>query len=137
MGTGFPCDKREAFARRSCSNRKIESFFSRGHKNAFCFDGTIDPCFIRRRASDPAHPSGQGHVDQGTNDSCLENQVKDATNKALTVGQLQTYCDCYAKAFADIMSVEDLDKNKDGLTPEVTKKAGEFSQKCAASSLKK
>ena len=55
----------------------------------------------------------------------------------MTVGQLQTYCDCYAKAFADIMSVEDLDKNKDGLTPDTAKKAGEFSQKCAASSLKK
>ncbi len=24
MGTGFPSDKREAFARRSCSNKKIE-----------------------------------------------------------------------------------------------------------------
>ena len=74
---------------------------------------------------------------KGTNDSCLENQVKDAANKAMTVGQLQIYCDCYAKAFAEIMSVEDLDKNKDGLTPEVNKKAGEFSQKCAATTLKK
>ena len=55
----------------------------------------------------------------------------------MTVGQLQTYCDCYAKAFAEIMSVEDLDKNKDGLTPEVSKKAGEFSQKCAATTPKK
>ena len=35
------------------------------------------------------------------------------------------------------MSVEDLEKNKDSLTPEVTQKAGEFSQKCAASTLKK
>jgi len=24
VGTGFPSDKREAFARRSCSNKKIE-----------------------------------------------------------------------------------------------------------------
>src|SRR5881275_502382 len=82
-------------------------------------------------------PTDRAALLKGTNDSCLENQVKDTTNKAMTVGQLQTYCDCYAKAFAEIMSVEDLDKNKDGLTPEVTKKAGEFSQKCAASSLKK
>jgi hypothetical protein len=74
---------------------------------------------------------------KGTNDSCLENQIKDAANKAMTVGQLQTYCDCYAKAFAEIMSIEDLDKNKDGLTPELNKKAGEFSQKCAATTLKK
>jgi hypothetical protein len=85
----------------------------------------------------PLAPADKAALTKGTNDSCLENQVKDATNKALTVGQLQSYCDCYAKAFADIMSVEDLDKNKDGLTPEVTKKAGEFSQTCAASSLKK
>src|SRR6266480_3638584 len=82
-------------------------------------------------------PTDRAALLKGTNDSCLENQVKDTTNKAMTVGQLQTYCDCYAKAFSEIMSVEDLDKNKDGLTPEVTKKAGEFSQKCAASSLKK
>ena len=62
----------------------------------------------------PLTPADKATLTKGTNDSCLENQVKDATNKALTVGQLQTYCDCYAKAFADIMSVEDLDKNKIG-----------------------
>jgi hypothetical protein len=72
-----------------------------------------------------------------TNHSCHENQVKDTTNKAMTVGQLQTYCDCYARAFSDFMQVEDLDKNKDTLTPETMKKAGEFSQACAASTLKK
>ncbi len=85
----------------------------------------------------PLTAADKAALTKGTNDSCLENQVKDAANKAMTVGQLQTYCDCYAKAFAEIMSVEDLDKNKDGLTPEVSKKAGELSQKCAASTLKK
>jgi len=85
----------------------------------------------------PLTAADKAALTKGTNDSCLENQVKDAANKAMTVGQLQTYCDCYAKAFADIMSVEDLDKNKDGLTPEVSKKAGEFSRTCAASTLKK
>jgi hypothetical protein len=35
------------------------------------------------------------------------------------------------------MTVEDLEKNKDALTPETRKKAGEFSQQCAASTLKK
>ena len=84
----------------------------------------------------PLPAADKAALTKGTNDSCLENQVKDAANKAMTVGQLQTYCDCYAKAFADVMSAEDLDKNKDGLTPEVSKKAGEFSQKCA-SALKK
>ena len=42
-----------------------------------------------------------------------------------------------ARAFSDFMQVEDLDKNKDTLTPETMKKAGEFSQACAASTLKK
>jgi hypothetical protein len=74
---------------------------------------------------------------KGTNDSCLENQVKDASNKAMTVGQLWTYCDCYAKAFTAIMTVESLEENKDALTPETLKKAGEFSKQCAASTLRK
>jgi hypothetical protein len=73
----------------------------------------------------------------GTNNSCLENQVKDPANKTMMVGQLQIYCDCYARAFSDFMQVEDLDKNKDSLTPETMKKAGEFSQACGASALKK
>ena len=85
----------------------------------------------------PLSPSDKAALLKGTNDSCLENQVKDATNKAMTVGQLQTYCNCYATAFAEVMSVEDLEKNKDSLTPEIKTKAGELSQKCAASSLKK
>ena len=85
----------------------------------------------------PLSPSDKAALLKGTNDSCLENQVKDATNKAMTVGQLQTYCDCYARAFSDFMQVEDLDKNKESLTPETMKKAGEFSQTCAANTLRK
>jgi hypothetical protein len=72
----------------------------------------------------PLTPADKASLISGTNNSCLENQVKDATN-------------CYATAFAEVMSVEDLDKNKDSLTPEIKTKAGELSQKCAASSLKK
>src|SRR6266567_8833502 len=82
-------------------------------------------------------PTDRAALLKGTNDSCLENQVKDPANKAMTVGQLQTYCDCYARAFSDFMQVEDLDRNKDSLTPETTKKAGEFSQACAATTLRK
>ena len=74
---------------------------------------------------------------KGTNDSCLETQVKDISNKAMTVGQLWTYCDCYAKAFTAIMTVESLEANKDALTPDTLKKAGEFSKQCAPSTLKK
>ena len=72
----------------------------------------------------------------GTNNSCLENQVKDPVNKAMTVGQLQTYCDCYARAFSDYIQVENLDKIKDTLTPETMRKATEFSQACSASAKK-
>ena len=82
-------------------------------------------------------PEIKAVVLKGTNDSCLENQVKDASNKAMTVGQLWTYCDCYAKAFTAVMTVEALEANKDALTPDTLKKAGEFSKQCAASTLKK
>ena len=85
----------------------------------------------------PLSPADKAALMKGTNDSCLENQVKDTTNKAMTVGQLQTYCDCYARAFSDFMQVEDLDRNKDTLTPETMRKAGEFSQSCAANTLRK
>ena len=79
----------------------------------------------------------QGRADRGTNNSCLENQVKDATNKAITVGQLQSYCDCYAKAFAEVMTVEDLDKNKDSLTPEIFEEGERIFATMRGSSLKK
>jgi hypothetical protein len=73
----------------------------------------------------------------GTNNSCLEAQVKLAANKAMTIGQVQTYCGCYAKAFADFMQAEDLEANKVSLTPATAKKADEVSDKCIASTLKK
>jgi len=82
-------------------------------------------------------PDIKATLQKGTNDSCLETQVKDISNKAMTVGQLWTYCDCYAKAFTAIMTVESLEANKDALTPDTLKKAGEFSKQCAASTLKK
>ena len=85
----------------------------------------------------PLSPAAKASFFTGTNNSCLESQVKDAANKAMTVGQLQTYCGCYAKAFADFMQTEDLEANKVALTPETAKKAGEVSDRCAASTLKK
>ena len=87
--------------------------------------------------STPLPPQAKAALLNETNNSCLETQVKETSNKAMTVGQLQTYCGCYAKAFSEIMSAEELEKNKNELTPEVQKKAGELSQKCAASTLKK
>ena len=102
---------------------------------------SASPCLLslpaRPRRQRRCPPTDKAALMTGTNNSCLENQVKDPANKAMTVGQLQTYCDCYARAFSDFMQVEDLDKNKDTLTPETMKKAGEFSQACAASTLKK
>ena len=99
-------------------------------------DALVFACCAGAQAT-PLSPADKAALLKGTNDSCLENQVKDATNKAMTVGQLQTYCDCYARAFSDYMQVEDLDKNKDTLAPETMKKAGEFSQACAATTLRK
>ena len=74
---------------------------------------------------------------KGTKDSCLTNQAKEAANKNLTVAQLQDYCECYGNGFAGSMQTEDLDKNKDALTPETLKIANAVSQKCAVSTLKK
>jgi hypothetical protein len=85
----------------------------------------------------PLTPEAKAALMKGTNDSYLETQVKQAANKAMTVGQLQTYCDCYGRAFADFMQAEDIEKNKETLTPETTRKAAEVSRKCAASTLKK
>ena len=102
-----------------------------------CFIALLVLASCAAAQATPLSPSDKAALMKGTNDSCLENQVKDVTNKAMTVGQLQTYCECYARAFSDYMQVEDLDKNKDTLTPETTKKAGEFSQSCAASTLRK
>ena len=85
----------------------------------------------------PLTPEDKAVLKSGTNNSCLETQVKEAANKAMTVGQLQSYCECYATAFSNYMQIEDLESNKEALTPETSKRADEFSQKCAASTLKK
>ncbi len=85
----------------------------------------------------PLSPAEKANFFTGTNNSCLEAQVKLAANKAMTVGQVQTYCGCYAKAFADFMQAEDLEANKVSLTPATAKKADEVSDKCIASTLKK
>lgn len=68
---------------------------------------------------------------KGTSESCFANQVKAPANRDFTLGQLQTYCDCYANGFADNMQEEDMEKNQNGLTPEANKMATAISQKCA------
>lgn len=74
---------------------------------------------------------------KGTKDSCLSNQSKEPGNKNLTIATLQDYCDCYANGFAGSMQTEDLEKNKDNLTPDTLKIIETVSQKCVASVLKK
>jgi hypothetical protein len=85
----------------------------------------------------PLSPADKATIITGTNDSCLENQARIEANKTMLISQLQNYCDCYAKAFSEILQAEDIEQNKDGLTPAITKKAGEVSQKCAVAAVKK
>lgn len=85
----------------------------------------------------PLTPADRVTFAKGTSESCLGNQVKVAANKNITVGQLQRFCDCYGKAFSEYMTVEELPKIQQALTPEATKMAGTFMQKCAATTLRK
>jgi hypothetical protein len=83
-------------------------------------------------AAKPLSPDVRQVLVKGTSESCFANQVKAPANKDFTLGQLQTYCDCYANGFADNMQEEDMEKNQNGLTPEANKMATSISQKCAA-----
>jgi len=79
----------------------------------------------------PLTPEVKQALVKGTSESCFANQVKAPANRDFTLGQLQTYCDCYATGFGDAMQEEDMEKNQNGLTPEATKMAGAIAQKCA------
>ena len=79
----------------------------------------------------PLTPEIRQVLVKGTTESCFANQVKAPANRDFTLGQLQTYCDCYANGFADNMQEEDMEKNQNGLTPEANKMASTISQKCA------
>ena len=83
-------------------------------------------------ATKPLAPDVRQALIKGTSESCFGNQVKAPANRDFTIGQLQTYCDCYANGFGESMQEEDMEKNQNGLTPEATKMAGVISQKCAA-----
>lgn len=80
----------------------------------------------------PLAPEVRQALIKGTSESCFANQVKAPANRDFTIGQLQTYCDCYSNGFGESMEEEDMEKNRNGLTPEATKMAGAISQKCAA-----
>ena len=85
----------------------------------------------------PLSPAEKSTSSPGPTIPALKPRSSIAANKAMTVGQVQTYCGCYAKAFADFMQAEDLEANKVSLTPATAKKADEVSDKCIASTLKK
>lgn len=89
-------------------------------------------CGAHQAGAKPLTPEIRQVLIKGTSESCFANQVKSPANRDFTLGQLQTYCDCYASGFADNMQEEDMEKNQNGLTPEATKMAGVISQKCAA-----
>jgi hypothetical protein len=74
---------------------------------------------------------------KATAEACLGVQARVEANNNLTIGQLQDFCTCYGQKFAEYLPVEQIDKNKDGLTPEVSAKADAFTQTCAVSALKK
>jgi hypothetical protein len=88
--------------------------------------------FAAGATAKPLTPEVRQVLVKGTAETCFANQVKAPANKDFTIGQLQTYCDCYANGFADNMQEEDMEKNQNGLTAEANKLATSISQKCAA-----
>jgi hypothetical protein len=85
----------------------------------------------------PLTPELKTELAEGTRNSCLSSRARDPSSKNLTIAILQDYCGCYANGFADSMQTEDLEKNKENLTPETTKMLEAISQKCVASVTKK
>ena len=73
----------------------------------------------------------------GTNNSCLENSGQGSRQQGDDGRPAADLLRLLRARFSDFMQVEDLDKNKDTLTPETMKKAGDFSQACAAATLRK
>lgn len=94
--------------------------------------GLVGGISVEIAAARPLAPEVRQALVKATSESCFANQVKAPANRDFTIGQLQTYCDCYASGFGDSLQEEDLEKNQNGLTPEANKMAGTISQKCAA-----
>ena len=85
----------------------------------------------------PLTPSDQAVFAKSASETCVGDQAAAAANRNLTVGQLQNFCACYGKAFSEYITLEELPKIQESLTPEAQKMAGVFMQKCAVSALKK
>ena len=68
-----------------------------------------------------------------TTDGCLSGQAREPANKNLLVGKIQDFCRCFGDGVVDSMQVEDLAKNQDGPSPEMTRTSGLVFNKCASS----
>jgi predicted outer membrane protein len=96
----------------------------------------LSACAGTARAT-PMSADDQAIFAKGTAESCMETQAREPANATLTVGQIQDFCGCYGKAFAEYMQLEEIEANKETLTPTVSAKATSLTQSCAAKVIKK
>lgn len=72
-----------------------------------------------------------------TRDGCLTSQAREPANTNLTVAKLQDFCSCFGESLVSTMTVEDLAKNQETASPEITKASGVAFNSCASSTFKK
>jgi len=91
-------------------------------------------------ASAPATPlsrEDRAYLVERTMEGCLTGQAREAANKNLTVGKIQDFCRCFGEGLVDTMQAEDLAKNQETASPELTKASGVAFNKCAVTVFKK
>jgi hypothetical protein len=71
-----------------------------------------------------------------SSEGCLTGQAREAANMNLTIGKMQDFCTCYGEALISTMTVEDLAKNQETASPEMTKVSEAAFRSCAASVFK-
>jgi hypothetical protein len=72
-----------------------------------------------------------------TAEGCLSGQAREAANKNLTVAKIQDFCACFGEGLISTMTVEDLAKNQDTPSAEMTKASGTVFNSCAVTIFKK
>ena len=85
----------------------------------------------------PLSGEDRAYLVDRTTDGCLTGQAREAANKNLTVGKIQDFCRCFGEGLVDTMQVEDLAKNQQTASPELTKASGVAFNKCAATVFRK
>src|SRR4051812_8294819 len=85
----------------------------------------------------PLSREDHAYLVEQTKNGCLTGQAREAANKNLTVGKIQDFCRCFGEGLVDTMQVEDLEKNQETASPEITKASGVVFNKCAVSTFKK